>query len=166
MKSNAMAGAVSLIGVGLCGIAAAMLLQATGSRADASPRAVDAFGPAEPTVVWYGSSGFAQSYGGESWACLQLLRAWSDGRVESMTTRRRITRYNQNPIDDWCNGQGFCTTPWMVISDPAQGLSTQGDVNWDELVDGADLAIVLGRWGPAPRDQFPPSDCPLNLINP
>ena len=36
----------------------------------------------------------------------------------------------------------------------------------DELVDGADLASVLSNWGDAPRVPFPPSDCPLNLINP
>ena len=33
-------------------------------------------------------------------------------------------------------------------------------------VNGADLASILGNWGDAPRVPFPPSDCPLNLINP
>ncbi len=43
MKSNAMAGAVSLVGIGICGIAVAMLLQTVGPRAEASPRGADAF---------------------------------------------------------------------------------------------------------------------------
>ena len=29
-----------------------------------------------------------------------------------------------------------------------------------------DLAMLLGNWGDAPRHDIPPSDCPLNLINP
>ncbi len=167
MKSNAMAGAVSLVGVGLCGIAAAMLLQATGTRADASPRAVDAFGPGEPTVVWYGANSFGQSFNANGWLCTQFTRAWSDGRVEVMNMRRRHTGYvNGNSVDVWCNGESVCTTGWTVVSDPSQGLSAQADLNWDEVVDGADLALVIGGWGDAPRGQFPPSDCPLNLINP
>jgi len=35
-----------------------------------------------------------------------------------------------------------------------------------QVVDGADLATMLADWGDAPRYDIPPSDCPLNLINP
>jgi hypothetical protein len=52
------------------------------------------------------------------------------------------------------------------VSNPAQGYKATADINADELVDGADLASVLSNWGDAPRVPFPPSDCPLNLINP
>ena len=48
----------------------------------------------------------------------------------------------------------------------SEGYRAAADINADEMVDGADLASVLGNWGDAPRVPFPPSDCPLNLINP
>jgi hypothetical protein len=32
--------------------------------------------------------------------------------------------------------------------------------------DGADLSQLLADFGDAPRQDIPPSDCPLNLINP
>ena len=161
MKTNAMAGAVSLVGVGLCGIAVAMLLQVTGTRAEASSKPVDAFGPSEPTVVWYGLTHIACPNAG----CLPhffVARAWSDGRIE-------VKRVSQ---PTWDGGGGNCYIPsdpcddWIVVSDPQQGYAAFADVNADELVDGADLSAVLGQWGPAPRGQLPPSECPLNLINP
>lgn len=157
MKSNAMAGAVSLVGVGLCGIAAAMLLQVTGTRADASPRAVDAFGPGEPTVVWYGNVATDQD------GLYYIVRSWSDGRLEAM----KWYGIDNSPASGTCFLiDGPCRGEWLVISDPQQGYAAFADVNADEMVDGVDLAAVLGQWGDAPRDQFPPSDCPLNLINP
>ena len=54
----------------------------------------------------------------------------------------------------------------FLINDPAQGYSAASDSNFDAKVDGADLAMMLGNWGDAPRHDIPPSDCPLNLINP
>jgi len=149
-----MTGAVSLIGIGLCGIAAAMLLQVTGPRAEASSRTVDAFGPGEPTVVWYGLDS-----NGTGW--MYLYRAWSDGRVEY--TRVTQSGWDQNgcyETTDQCSGL------WYTVSDPQAGYAASADFNADEKVDGVDLAAVLGYWGDAPRNPFPPSDCPLNLINP
>ena len=64
-----------------------------------------------------------------------------------------------------CNGNGLCLTPWMVINDPNQGYSAASDSNFDAKVDGADLALLLGSWGDAPRHDTPASDCPLNLID-
>jgi hypothetical protein len=39
-------------------------------------------------------------------------------------------------------------------------------VGADEEVDGSDLGMLLSNWGDAPRVPFPPSDCPLNFVNP
>ena len=58
------------------------------------------------------------------------------------------------------------STGWKVLVDPSQGYRAAADFNADEQVNGADLASILGNWGDAPRVPFPPSDCPLNLINP
>jgi hypothetical protein len=54
----------------------------------------------------------------------------------------------------------------VVISDPAQGYTYRSDINFDAKVDGADLGQLLADWGDAPRQDIPPSDCPLALINP
>jgi hypothetical protein len=106
-----------------------------------------------PTIVWYGSMG-SQT----------LVRSWSTGRVEAM-------------LIDWIP-DGACAYPtdhrfrlrscggWQVISDPAQGLTYRSDINFDAKVDGADLSRLLSDWGDAPRQDVPPSDCPLALINP
>jgi hypothetical protein len=59
---------------------------------------------------------------------------------------------------------GFCG--WIVISDPSHGYNAPADINFDSKVDGSDLAQVLNDWGNAPRQDAPPSTCPLNLINP
>jgi hypothetical protein len=107
--------------------------------------------PPEPTIVWYGiSSPSLHPYGGRS---PMLLRAWSDGKVE---------------------GKAFDFSPcvlvvpcgWQLISDPNSGYSATSDINFDSKVDGADLSQVLNDWGDAPRQDIPPSTCPLNLINP
>ena len=118
----------------------------------------------EPTIVWYqtmarpylsGNSG----YGSQFW----VVRAWSDGRIEARL------------VDVWGSNLGGCNTttspnpcasPWMVISDPSQGFTYHSDINFDSKVDGADLGTLLADWGDAPRHDVPPSDCPLNLINP
>lgn len=119
-----------------------------------------------PTIVWYGTDTVTQGMNGETYACSIVWRAWSDGKVEAMTTRRRATGYNGNSFDSWCTGTGFCTTGWTVVSSPAQGLTYRSDINFDEQVDGADLGQLLADWGNAPRQDIPPSDCPLALINP
>jgi hypothetical protein len=53
-----------------------------------------------------------------------------------------------------------------VVSNPSQGLTYRSDINFDSKVDGADLGTLLADWGDAPRQDIPPSDCPLNLVNP
>jgi hypothetical protein len=151
---------------------------ANASAVTAAASAVSAAATAQagPTIVWYGtaSSGVAMrgtnSLVGRSdgfW----MLRAWSDGRVEA----RWVKAYDgwsqgiNTPLNS-CEGDGWngqpCVGPWVVISDANQGYNAASDINFDEKVDGADLGQLLADWGNAPRQDIPPSDCPLALINP
>ena len=160
MGKNAMAGAVTLCGVGLCMIGGAMLMQsgrqahaAGGVMPAAAALASAASAQAGPTVVWYGVS-----QGGDYHSV--LYRAWSDGSVEGIAVNRLFTNCAPGATTlSACGG-------WQVLSSPNQGFKAAADINADEFVDGADLASVLGNWGDAPRVPFPRSDCPLNLINP
>ena len=76
-----------------------------------------------------------------------------------------ITNSNEN-----CTVRSISTcvaTPdWFVISSPTEGMNAAADINFDEIVNGADLAMLLAQWGDAPRNPMPPSDCPLGLLNP
>jgi len=106
-----------------------------------------------PTIVWYGTSGFSAN----AWNIGVIFRSWSDGRVEM----KRIMGSG-----DPCAENLPCNTAWIVISDPNSGYNASADINFDSKVDGADLGQVLAMWGDAPRQDIPPSSCPLNLINP
>ncbi len=168
MSKNAMAGAVTLCGVGLCMIGGAMMMQ-NGQQANAAtavsiPVAAAAVTAAahtqaggEPTVVWYGVSSPSNYF---STTPPILLRAWSDGTIEA---KRISFESNFGP----CSPETvFCTSDWEVISSPTEGFKAAADINADEMVDGSDLTMILANWGDAPRVPFPPSDCPLNLVNP
>ena len=109
--------------------------------------------PPEPTIVWYGWS-LGDPYSG------QLMRAWSDGRVENM----RVSGGGGNYCGS--NAQPPCVSPWFVVSFQSQGYNAASDINFDSKVDGNDLGQLLAAWGDAPRQDITPSDCPLNLINP
>jgi hypothetical protein len=152
-------------GFGLCvlglGIAAWPVLDrlapsANASAVTAAASAVSTAATAQtgPTIVWYGAwrenAGFGER--------VRMVRAWSDGRVESRVWK------DLNPCVLASEG-GTCDS-WNVISDPAQGLTYRSDINFDAKVDGADLGQLLSDWGDAPRQDIPPSDCPLALINP
>ena len=166
MSRNTMAGAVALCGVGLCMIGGAMLLQngqqahatqavSMPARAAAVTAATHTQAGGELTVVWYGLAG-------DGWTGLnqrfdRLYRAWSDGTVEVLLV------YNATD-GGTCIASPQCG--WKVVSSPAQGFRAASDSNADEMVDGEDLAALLSNWGDAPRVPFPPSDCPLNLVNP
>jgi hypothetical protein len=111
-----------------------------------------------PTVVWYGVAAYGYWGSGlplQDWTVVG--RAWSDGRVE---IRRMKHNYNS------CSSALQCQEPWITISDPNEGYSAASDINFDAKVDGADLGQLLTDWGDAPRQDIPPSDCPLALINP
>jgi hypothetical protein len=124
-----------------------------GSVAPAFAAAALAQDPPAPTIVWYGIGPSVQRDMVSISYC--VLRAWSDGRVES---RAMIYNYSS------CTAQPCAG--WVVVSDSAQGLTFDADLNFDQAVDGADLGMLLAKWGPAPRNPVPPSDCPLALINP
>ncbi len=128
-----------------------------GSVAPAVAAAALAQDPPSPTIVWYGVA--------DPYVELQTLyRAWSDGRVEIRRVNVRVAGSTGGNV--WCDGSAPCVSPWFVINDPASGLTFDADLNFDEAVDGADLGMLLAKWGPAPRNPVPPSDCPLALINP
>ena len=116
-----------------------------------------------PTIVWYQAlarpypNAQASAYGQQFW----LVRAWSDARIEARVVNATGPLSDCNP-----NSGPVCVGPWIVIADPAQGLTYRSDINFDEKVDGADLGQLLADWGNAPRQDIPPSDCPLALINP
>jgi hypothetical protein len=108
--------------------------------------------PPEPTIVWYGIS--SPSIGQSSGRSPMLLRAWSDGKVEG-----KVFDFSYP-----CLLVAPCG--WQMISEPNSGYNAASDINFDAKVDGADLGQLLADWGDAPRHDIPPSDCPLNLINP
>jgi hypothetical protein len=159
-------------GFGLCVAAAAALAypfvsslapSANASAVTAAASAVSTAATAQtgPTIVWYGVSGdqFDQT----------VIRAWSDGRVEATAGSWRVDQAGQCTV--WQSkapgsSAPWCGSRWAVVSDPAQGLTYRSDINFDEKVDGADLGQLLADWGDAPRQDIPPSDCPLALINP
>jgi hypothetical protein len=113
-----------------------------------------ATGQTTPTIVWYGTMG---DY--------TLLRSWSTGRMEALWMEWNVSQECVSPNDIVFRVR-TCGGHWVVISDPAQGLTYRSDINFDEKVDGADLGQLLADWGNAPRQDIPPSDCPLALINP
>jgi hypothetical protein len=133
---------------------------AANPAAMATAVAVATTAQATPNIVWYGAvAGYANSsgeYGG------QIFRAWSDGKVEARGYRSGSTN---NGNQSMCSGFWACPT-WIVVSDSNQGYNAAADINFDSKVDGDDLGQLLAAWGDAPRHDIPPSDCPLNLINP
>jgi len=165
MKNRTSPAALALCGIGLCMIGIANLAQlATPAQAAVAPSAASAIAAAAsaqagPTVVWYGTYGglYGSSVGGA------VLRAWSDGTVEL----KKIAIFAASAgTGDPCAATLPCSSPWIVISSPTAGYRAAADINADELVDGIDLASILGNWGAAPRVPFPASDCPLGLVNP
>ena len=157
-------------GVGLCALALSIvafpIIDRALPRAEATvpTAAVQAIasaahaqaGGGAPTVVWYQAE---RVYEYNAHSRTLLFRAWSDGTIEA-----RIVEHSPNGP---CEGDIFSQCPdWTVVSSPTQGFKAAADINADEKVDGEDLATILASWGDAPRVPFPPSDCPLNLVNP
>ena len=114
--------------------------------------------PPEPTIVWYAMAHSPLNYSGGTvtYGYTIFARAWSDGKVEM----KKVCSGNS------CSDQITDLAGWVVVNNPAQGLTYRSDINFDEKVDSSDLAQVLNDWGNAPRYDIPPSECPLNLINP
>ena len=115
----------------------------------------------EPTIVWYSVVPTINS-GNYVDRSKDIFRAWSDGRIE-------MTQGEFYNVSSGCRWETRACDPtggWVVVSSLAQGLGYRSDINFDSKVDGADLGMLLGDWGDAPRHDITPSDCPLNLINP
>ena len=168
MKNVGIAGGLVAIGFGLTTIGLSNFQSTPQAIAAAPVAAVVEHGPEEPTIVWY------DTYVASANSCYDLyivFRAWSDGTVE----RKKISvENNVGGCGASCNngsgvGEGsscHLTYGWVVISSPTEGMNAAADINFDEIVDGADLAMLLGKWGDAPRNPMPPSECPLGLLNP
>ena len=108
----------------------------------------------EPTIVWYGTvQVYHEFYDTYVW---EIIRAWSDGTVESRANRMRT--------GDNCGS--YTCSEWRIVSDPNDGLAALSDLNDDAVVDINDLLKIVDDWGPAPPNVIPPSDCPLAMINP
>jgi hypothetical protein len=137
------------IGLGLASIG----LNLNGNQANATTAAPVAFnaGPEEPTIVWYGTT--IDGTGNTDLYPL-VLRAWSDGTIEARQFMYR--QFECGPISG-------CSS-WFVISSPNEGLNAAADINHDEIVNAADIGLLVAAWGDAPRNPMPPSDCPLGLI--
>jgi hypothetical protein len=119
---------------------------------------------AGPTIVWYGISQPLTGTSSSSALHGAMFRAWSNGRIEYKPYYPTITNCICCPWSSECTSTSV--SEWRVFSDPAQGLTYRSDINFDEKVDGADLGALLADWCDAPRQDIPPSDCPLNLVNP
>ena len=66
-------------------------------------------------------------------------------------------------------GTGGCGTitacaGWIVISNSNEGLNAAADINHDEIVNATDIGLLVAAWGDAPRNDDPPSDCPVGLF--
>lgn len=115
------------------------------------------------TIVWYGavhnSRVTTRTDGGgrqdHSTEFTIILRAWSDGTIEA---KKIATGSDYN--------SALAIGSWTVVSTANDGRAAFADLDFNAEVDGGDLAMVLLNFGDAPRQDIPPSDCPLNLINP
>jgi hypothetical protein len=121
--------------------------------------------PPEPTIVWYGTAGETSA--------ATLFRAWSDGHIEALKgawVQGSVQQGNTTFLyDKWSTYPGSAAGgvgQWQLVSSASQGYTYRSDIDFNSKVDGSDLAQVLNDWGDAPRQDIPPSACPLNLINP
>ena len=171
MKNAGLTIGMVAIGLGLASIG----FNLNGNQAIATPAAYHA-GAEEPVIVWYDqttlSSGSSTGY-----KQFVLFRAWSDGTIEARVRWFDLFDGVGNdclgtgdgvPDPDWDDPKESDTCPgylgWFVISSPNEGLNARADINLDEIVDGADMGLLLSSWGKAPRSPIPASDCPLGLM--
>ena len=161
MKNAGLTIGMVAIGLGLASIG----FNLNGNQAVATPAAYNA-GPEEPTIVWYDSytSTLLKNPDGENYNRVLLFRAWSDGTVEGKTLRYDTESAANNCWGITEGSNCLNTQGWFVISSPTEGLNAAADINFDEIVDGADMGLLLGNWGKAPRSPIPASDCPLGLM--
>jgi hypothetical protein len=152
MKHYAMPAAIATVGLGLLSIG----FNLNGNQANATPAAFNA-GPVEPTIVWYDVAPVSYNTVTKGVA---IYRAWSDGTIEARIHGGGALYASADCDSSFDN----CVSEWVVIANPNEGLNARADINFDERVDAADLGQLIAAWGDAPRNDYPPSDCPLGLI--
>ena len=156
MKNAGIAGGLVAIGFGLTTIGLSNFQSTPQAVAAAPVAAAVEQGPEEPTIVWYGTGRQSKTYDNPL-----IYRAWSNGTLEVKVVALYGAFNSCAGVNEVCTENN-----WIVISSPTEGMNAAADINFDEIVDGADLAMLLGKWGDAPRNPMPPSDCPLGLLNP
>ena len=82
----------------------------------------------------------ATSYHYASSGVNTLYRAWSDRSVEARSVSVGTSS---------CGAPNACRT-WGVISSPNEGLNAAAYINHDEIVNAADIGLLLSAWGPCP----------------
>ena len=159
MKNAGITIGMVAIGLGLASIG----FNLNGNTATATPASFNA-GPEEPTTVWYDSHASADGSNLNRYPVL-LLRAWSDGTIEGRLLAFDTAGTNGSSCPGVYDTSTCANTQgWFVISSPNEGLNARADINFDSRVNAEDLGIMLAAWGDAPRNDYPPSDCPLGLI--
>ena len=156
MKNAGIAIGLSMLGLGI----AINGLNLNGNQASATPATYNA-GPEEPNIVWYGNHAVID--GNFRLSTSVLLRAWSDGTLEAKIISHQSVGSTSAQFYS-CEGSSPCIGDWVVVSSPTEGLNAAADINFDEIVDGADMGLLLGNWGKAPRSPIPASSCPLGLM--
>ena len=173
MKNYVMPAAIAIVGFGPMSIG----FNLNGNQANATPGVfAPAVGPGEPTIVWHDQTNLSSSSSNGYWRFV-LFRAWSDGTIEARVRWFDFYDGFENdclgvgdgvPDPNWddpqqtANGPGF--SGWFVLPSPNEGHNARADINRDEIVDSADIGLVPAAWGDAPRNDLPPSDCPLGLV--
>ena len=154
MKNAATGIGLAILGIGI----AVNGLNLNGNQANATTAAPVAFnaGPEEPTIVWYD---VLQTDHGQSETYHAMYRAWSDGTIEWRWIRSRHWAGDCSLLESF-----LCGMAWQVLSSPNEGLNASADINHDEIVNAADIGLLVAAWGHAPRNPMPSSDCPLGLI--
>jgi hypothetical protein len=100
--------------------------------------------PPAPTVVWMGVSEYGYS---NDWV---YHRMWSDGRMEVRSVP--FSTVQLPGCNRYIHQIAACTQQnWQEVPPPpgGNGFACRTDLNGDRSVDGVDLGIMLGAWGPS-----------------
>ena len=79
---------------------------------------------------------------------------------------KAVFGFSRGGCSSGCRVRGLRSWPPSreVVASPNEGLNAAADINFDSRVNAEDLGIMLAAWGDAPRNDEPPSECPLGLI--
>jgi len=156
-------GGLAVLGLSIVGYG---LLQ-RGDAAHAKPLAA-AQGDPPRQVVWmnqYTIPTATSAPGGSPQQSAMIgvwfFRGWSDGTIEGKFVLKVLTWGEDGSY--WSNVMK--QSPWEPFPDTQFEMACRTDVNHDGTIDGADLAEILGAWGPANCEPVPDIQCPLNLLS-